>query len=1319
MRKTLIIVYIFMIFVLGVRWVLSSEYDDIQVLQSDADGLIFKYTPLNLQKDEKIIDNQIFHNVRVAKCPLTQMPGEPQLPMRIVILGVPLGCEIKASVLNSDYSDSADFNIPPVPQIEQSEDPLGDRIFYRKDQNVYGQNEFLPEESVLLESPKFLRDQRIVRLKIFPVRFNPVTKALRRLDSITIKVDFIGGIKSYQKVTESQAFEKIFQNILLNYQSSKNWRQASFRDVQHMRISKEKPEEGIDPFGFSDRWYKIVIKEDGMYKIGEKELKDAGIDVSSVNPTEIRIFNGGGRELLLDPSAEQPQLRELSIYVEGENDRSFNQEDFILFYGWGVNNWEYGATQDQNSYYVNHYTTQNTYWLTLSGDFPDSAKRMEEKDGSLVEPQPFFPSKFKSRIHLEEENTLYMSSSGHYADFFNWYWEQTSSTTKYFSLLGVVPDDTAEIKVRATSYSPAITINDQKATTSQASGWITKAYTTALSSGLNKIKVDFSSNCYFDWYEVEYYKEYVAHDDQLLFESPDTSGAVEYQISGITEDVMLFDISDRYRVKRIVDFSTGQDSLKFQDRINQMNPGEKDEYSEKLRYYLVGEDKLKSPGNIFLDEKSYLRDVNHPDNQADFLIITHPDFYDHLHTLKEFRESFNQLKVRVVDVEEIYDEFSWGLYDPLAIREFLKFASRYWQSPSPSFCLLVGDGNYDFKRNLYSEAFNWIPPFAADQSVSDENYVYFDKYGYLDSDTAEGSLNMIIGRWPVKTVQELNAILDKVVGYEESPNFGTWRNLITLVADDEYNGGNSENIHTIETENLANYHVPSSFNQNKIYLMEYPLDQLKNKPEVTEDIIQAYNSGSLVINWMGHGNRQQWAHEEVFRRAEDIPRLNNKDKLPLVYTASCNIALFFEPLSEAMAEDLLRAQDKGAIAVISATYLVFPGPNAALNNKVYDLLLYNDSLTVGEALYIAKFLRQPNSNDRQYILMGDPLTQLGVPELVANITEITSDTLTALSLLSFEGEVFNRKGDPQNFNGTAKILAFDSEREKSHQMPNGEGVPYDLPGRVIFRGNSQVINGKFASSFVVPKDISYGGNTARISVYLYSQSLDGAGVLDSLVVHGSDTMVVDTAGPTIDITFSSQDDFRRGKGEMKIEISDSNGINLTGELGHGITLVVDQDFQHSIDLTNSFEYHQNEYQKGWVVYPLPQITFGKHFLWVKAWDNFNNSTLKEVELDIFSTQKPEITDVMNYPNPFSDSTYICYNLYGTTRKIQIQILTLSGKLIREIEPKSGETGFHSVIWDGEDQDGHRVANGVYIYKVIAESESQKKTGAYGKAVVMR
>jgi hypothetical protein len=165
--------------------------------------------------------------------------------------------------------------------------------------------------------------------------------------------------------------------------------------------------------------------------------------------------------------------------------------------------------------------------------------------------------------------------------------------------------------------------------------------------------------------------------------------------------------------------------------------------------------------------------------------------------------------------------------------------------------------------------------------------------------------------------------------------------------------------------------------------------------------------------------------------------------------------------------------------------------------------------------------------------------------------------------------------------------------------------------------------------------------------------------------------------------------------------------------------VVDEDFQRPINLTDLFEYDQDQYQTGSVIYSLPPLSEGEHSLQVKAWDNFNNSTLEEFKINVVSLREVQISDVMNYPNPFSDSTYICYNVSGRVEKMWIRIFTLSGRLIKEIESGASRPGFNFCVWDGRDEEGDWVANGVYIYKILAEDEEKKQMQAYGKAVVMR
>jgi hypothetical protein len=277
-----------------------------------------------------------------------------------------------------------------------------------------------------------------------------------------------------------------------------------------------------------------------------------------------------------------------------------------------------------------------------------------------------------------------------------------------------------------------------------------------------------------------------------------------------------------------------------------------------------------------------------------------------------------------------------------------------------------------------------------------------------------------------------------------------------------------------------------------------------------------------------------------------------------------------------------------------------------------------------------------------------------------------------------------------------------------------------------------VQNGEFTGSFIVPKDIGYGGKNAKISAYVVNSdsSIDGAGALDSLIVAGTDTTVKDSLGPQIWILFEENMKFTDGDTvkpdpALIVYITDPQGINLTGELGHGITLIIDDDWENMQDLTSNFQYDLNNYTQGSLRQKL-NLKEGEHTLKIKAWDNANNSTLQSFLVKVLSMDKKlSITQAMNYPNPFSRFTQFTYELSVPVNKVEVKIFTLSGRLIR-ILSGTGSPGFNSgVIWDGRDEDGDKVANGVYIYKIIAETkynsggkETTKEAEAIGKAVVM-
>jgi hypothetical protein len=1228
-------------------------------------------------------------------------------------------------ILENTETERTGVNLAYAMRVEPGqENPVGYNLSPRKTKEA--QDAFLPAAVVSFEPPTFLRNQRVLELHISPIRYNSARKSIQQSSQITVKISFSSrGEES--PVRETDRFENIYRNTLLNYGQARGWRKVP-------EITGRLKPEVEYPFGYSDNWYKLIVRENGLYKIDRTMLIQAGVPVSILDPRTLRLFNGGGKALPLDNSSPYLELKELAIYISGEEDGKFDASDFILFYGWSPNDWDYDSTGKIATFDVNPFTNDNVFWLTFNPNpdtpFPESPKRMQVKDGSPIVTDPLTPQKFLSRAHFEQDNALRYYSSGYVADYFHWYWMETTSTRLYASLPGAVPRDTAIIKVKHTESGADVYVNTVPAeiVDSLTTASLTVAQTSDFHGGVvDTLDITFPSSIYLDWYEIEYPRRFECYDRQLSFENPENAGVVQFDITNLySPQYYLLDVTSYFDVKRIAGAQTEGEFARFQDNASA---------DFKTRYFLADESKLKSPAEFYADEKSGLKETS---QQADLLIITPEIFYDQIQSLKNFRQSYNQMAVDVVKIQDVYDEFSGGLVDPVAIRDFLKFAYQSWSRPAPAFTLLVGDGNYDYKNNLGTGSVNLIPPFTpvweGDRSVSDENYVYFGKYGYLDSDSSYvptgRQLDMVISRWPVKTPSDVVVVLDKTIGYEQTPEFGTWRNLITLVADDEYtNESNSEAFHTQDTEELSKYHIPASLDQSKIYLMEYPFDFKGEKPQAEEAIINAFNSGTVIMNYMGHGNPDVWAHEKVFKRTQDIPRLNNQRKLPLVYTSSCSIGLFFNPIGEGMAEELLRAEDKGAIATISATWLVYPDPNAALNFKVYDLLLGTDTLSIGEALFTAKLLRQPNSNDRQYVLFGDPVMKLGLPELKVKVTSVNPDTFAALSLVQVKGEVRDLQDNLYaGYNGTAKITAYDSQRKRIHTMPNGGKVYYDLPGLVIFKGDVEVTNGVFTADFVVPKDISYGGSTGRISIYLTGQDRDGAGEVDSLVVRGSDTTVVDTVGPEITLSFDEETNFSPGEtilpnSLLKLSLFDEHGINITGEVGHGIVLVVDQDLEHQIDLSADFEYQPGSYQNGGLVYQLSNLSPGEHNLSIKAWDNANNSSLLTADVRVSAQRELLLTEVMNYPNPFSRVTNFYYQLSAEAEKVEVKIFTLAGRMIRQIPFASGQAGInYSTVWDGRDQEGDAVANGVYIYKITAEGTlngKREKAEALGKAVVVR
>ena len=425
----------------------------------------------------------------------------------------------------------------------------------------------------------------------------------------------------------------------------------------------------------------------------------------------------------------------------------------------------------------------------------------------------------------------------------------------------------------------------------------------------------------------------------------------------------------------------------------------------------------------------------------------------------------------------------------------------------------------------------------------------------------------------------------------------------------------------------------------------------------------------------------------------------------------------------------------GAIGVLSASRLVYAQENADFNKAVFNVLLYNDSLSMCEAIYAAKVARQydggatprPESNDQQYHFFGDPLLRLGLPRYDVEFTTFP-DSLRALEPTTVAGRIMGDGGTTLVQDGTLSIVVYDTDRQMTHRPANATNstrdIQYQMTGAQIFRGTATISGGQFSFDFIPPLDLGYGGRGARVVVYADMGTTDAAGTVDSLAVSDSVVVPTDSAGPAIAYGFAGNPEFQTGgrisaSDILEIELSDPSGIKLTGGLGQGITLEIDGDVDAVQNLTSLFEYDPNTFTVGRLSYALAGLEPGRHEFKIKAWDNANNAAITSFEAEIGPAGPSAIVNLLNYPNPMADSTRFSFELTGDVERVTLDIFTVAGRKIQSFYRTGLQPRYYDdIVWYGQDYSGRRVATGVYIYKASAQTSDGKAIESFGKVVLI-
>ncbi len=1310
---------VFLFFILNVL----TFGQDIKVLSSDASSIVIEYRPV--YTDTTIVKTQSQQYLKLdllgGYVENYRTAGLPQEQVREINIGVPSEFGNTIQILSSEFSTISGRYLPTPKLVKDS------ISFIKKYVESAKYNEQPKHDVVTFGEFGLVRNIPVQSVRIYPIQFDANTNASRLIKKLIFKINFAPSATSRQPIQDNT-----LESTVLNWNVARNW------GVVQKRIAKISNSVLV-----TGNWYRFETPAEGIYKIDQAFLQTLGIDISTLDPRTIKIYGYGGYALPENLSVSNNQgLTENAILVIGEQDGKFDAADYILLYGRQPEFWEYNQSSKKIVRVKNPYNKKNYYWLTY-GDA--NGKRMTQKQSLNVQNayvQPFtqaFKSLDKDSINIGKSGRDYL---GDQLD------TDIKSRTYLTSLNGVIPSSNVRYRFRQVNASSAVipfTIQESGVQIYSANLFGNSDYIfgvadegSAVYNGTfndERSALKFSINTgasgakvYLDYFEIAYNKYLRAVSDNLLFFSKDTTATIEYNLNNFSNSsIQTFDITDFANVQIVNGASISGGQYKFQAA----------ELNGRVRkYYALTPASFLAPANGTKMSNSNIRGNV---SGSEMVLITSRNFQTQAQRYAAYRSSQSpyKLSTQVFYVDDIMNEFDGGLLDPTAIRDFLKYAYDNWQI-KPFYVLLFGDGTYDY---LNSEKINnnFVPTYQTPESL-EEIYSYpFDDY-YTRVSGNDMKVDLAIGRLTINTEADAQSVVDKIIAYETNMDKGLWRNTVTLVADDgpAQLGVDDGSIHTAQSEHLAKTKLPKYFDQNKIYLVAYPTVYTglgRRKPGVNQAIIDAFNNGTLIFNFVGHGNPEVLTHEVVFEKAVSIPQIKN-DKYFFLTAATCDFGKYDDPTSQSSAEIMLTMPKAGEIVAFTAARVVFSTSNAAINDSLYTNLfrtrdVNNLPVTIGKAFFLTKQFRIED-NDEKFHLLGDPSVRLDEPLLPSRIDSVNGNMLqtnvqiSALGAVKINGSVKNANGSKSQLGGEAIVSTFDSERSQYFAEMN---YTVTFPGGLIYRGRSSVNNGDFQTEFVVPKDISYENKNGKIVAYVYNTSTDGIGYTNNIVVGGTNPNAVnDGKGPNIAIYFDNTNftssylvnpDF-----VLIVKLSDQNGLNTTGSgIGHKLEGIINNDASKAIDFTNFFVGDLNSGGKtGSINYRFSNMKPGDYNIQIKAWDVFNNFSTKDASFTVVSADKGIVVrDVYNYPNPFSSNTTFTFqhNVSGPIN-FKIKVYTVAGRVIKQIEEREVMDKFVRADWDGRDSDGNQIANGTYLYKLIVESVDGKyKDNVLGKLAVIR
>ncbi|MDR0763362.1 MAG: type IX secretion system sortase PorU [Bacteroidales bacterium] len=1117
---------------------------------------------------------------------------------------------------------------------------------------------------------------------------------------------------------------------------------------------------------------KIATDISGIYRVNYSDLTSAGLISAPVSSSNIALYgNRAGILSRINDSTLYDDLQPLPIEMHDDGDGTFNQGDYFIFYGQSPLLWEYtDDTLRPFKHQFNFYSNHTCYFVSASAN--ETPKRIQNMATVTATPQITISS-FTDYI-LHENEIKNICNSG-----LNWVGELFSANGVTESFSFNLPDiDLSEnviysVQTAVADYSSStrnasfsLTVGQQEfpvntpSAVSDCAGLLSATVKIPATSSSVRLQLTYNKTIagggYLDFIEIQYTRSLVfPRSGEIIFRSPKAIGKIaRYNISGASK---VWDVTDPLSVKA---YTIDQNSF---------TANTADHLQEYVAFDGTG---YHTPIFLGITDTQNLHNAANPD----LIIVSHPDFIEQAEKVSQIHRERDGIDVLTANVQFVYNEFSSGSKDPSAIRLLAKmFYDRYKQDSitykKPRYLLLFGNASVD-PKDINGTTTDFVPTFETYRST-DRLGVSFsspmeDAFAYLDYDEGNtditgsfketGVMDIAVGRIPAKSKAEAIDATEKIDIYTspyylpnsinpfKTGNFGSWRNTVTFIADDNdgfvesYEGtqfGFGPSIYT----NFPN------INFEKIYSDAYrkvSTSVASKYPEAHQAILDRINGGGLFLGYIGHSGWSGCADEGLMS-VNDIDELwETTYSFPIMFFSSCSASPFDRTDQNSIGEQAVLFPHGGAIAVIASPRENFKNYIEKIQaDFVASLVTQNETKdkTIGDAFLYAK-QRVKNLSGFRFVLLGDPALRVPLPKYNVVTTHINGvpvteefDTLSAYSTITVDGYIsrgsISGNDTFTEFNGILQVSVFDKLlTEQTLGNPYSKGgapnpiINYLTQKNLLYQGQAIVTNGVFSFAFIVPKDISYNYGFGKISYYAYSDSLgDASGYFNEITVGGFNNDVTpDTLAPEVHL-YIDHNGFIDGSTVGKLphlyaEISDRYGINTTGTgIGHDMELIIDGDEKNPIIVNRLFQYKTGSYTEGNLSYPL-HLQTGKHTAKIKVWNVFNISATASIEFQVNDNEKFQVFDFYSIPNPVRTGNniafYFSHNAEEKLSRCEISVYNLMGTRI---------TGFtydlssnHGYIvgplnWNFANSGGALLQKGLYIVsvKVITESGFSAKT----------